>query len=116
VTGLARPTIAEAEVNAARVQTHDQGRDRQKTAGSSSQLKTRTQLSRSRDRAARLLRASNTTMATAFFRGFLSTPLRRPLLGPTVSPAVPLFASPVVRAFSTTPAPNATLNQVLRVS
>ncbi|KAK0620459.1 hypothetical protein B0T14DRAFT_521467 [Immersiella caudata] len=53
-------------------------------------------------------------MATAFFRSSLSAPLRWPLLGPTALPSTSLFASPAVRAFSTTPAQNATLNQVLR--
>ncbi|KAK3307234.1 uncharacterized protein B0T15DRAFT_529681 [Chaetomium strumarium] len=49
-------------------------------------------------------------MATTFFRNLVLRPaLRLPLAVPTPAPS-----GPAIRAFSTTPAQNATLNQVLR--
>jgi hypothetical protein len=48
-------------------------------------------------------------MATTFFRNLVLRPALRPPL------AIPTPAAPAVRAFSTTPPQNATLNQVLRV-
>lgn len=48
-------------------------------------------------------------MATAFLRNLVLRPAVRP------PPAMPTLAPIAARAFSTTPSPNATLNQVLRV-